>query len=204
VETVQEARRIPYDAPDARRGVSDALYEVLAPLYDPAREVVCLCIGTDRSTGDALGPLVGRALRQSAGGRMRVVGCLEDPVHASNLHDAVSRVAQSMPDAIVVAIDACLGRLETVGTITVGAGPLCPGAGVNKALPQVGAAFVTGTVNVGGFMEYFVLQNTRLSLVVSMAEVIAAGVAHAIQRLLGDGEAVGSVRGLMLPEALVV
>ncbi|MGB4514418.1 MAG: DUF1256 domain-containing protein, partial [Bacillota bacterium] len=32
---------------------------------------------------------------------------------------------------------------------------------------------VTGIVNVGGYMEYLVLQNTRLSVVAKMAEVIS-------------------------------
>ena len=48
-----------------------------------------------------------------------------------------------------------------------------PGAGVNKDLPPVGDIHLTGIVNVGGFMEYFVLQNTRLSIVFHMADVIA-------------------------------
>ncbi|MNJ05080.1 hypothetical protein D3C73_1661750 [compost metagenome] len=35
---------------------------------------------------------------------------------------------------------------------------------------------ITGIVNVGGFMEYFVLQNTRLSLVMDLAELIAKAI----------------------------
>jgi len=52
--------------------------------------------------------------------------------------------------------------------------PLQPGSGVNKQLPEVGDLHMIGIVNVGGFMEYFVLQNTRLNLVVNMARVISA------------------------------
>ncbi|MGB4008573.1 MAG: DUF1256 domain-containing protein, partial [Bacillota bacterium] len=37
---------------------------------------------------------------------------------------------------------------------------------------------ITGIVNVGGFMEYLVLQNTRLSLVIRMAEAIAGGIVN--------------------------
>ncbi|MNH47263.1 hypothetical protein D3C79_1104160 [compost metagenome] len=36
-------------------------------------------------------------------------------------------------------------------------------------------------VNVGGFMEYFVLQNTRLSLVVNMQETIGEGIVSFIK-----------------------
>jgi len=43
-------------------------------------------------------------------------------------------------------------------------------------LPPVGDMHITGIVNVGGFMEYFVLQNTRLSLVMKMSHIIAEAI----------------------------
>ncbi|MDU5948577.1 MAG: spore protease YyaC, partial [Paenibacillus macerans] len=67
------------------------------------------------------------------------------------------------------------------GSIQVVQGPLRPGAGVNKELPPVGDIHLTGIVNVGGFMEYFVLQNTRLSLVMRLADIIANCVYTAIK-----------------------
>jgi putative sporulation protein YyaC len=55
---------------------------------------------------------------------------------------------------------------------------------VNKELPEVGELHITGIVNVAGFMEYFVLQNTRLGLVMKMADVIAASLVKASHQLL--------------------
>jgi len=49
-----------------------------------------------------------------------------------------------------------------------------------------------GVVNVGGFMEYFVLQNTRLSLVMRMADVIAEGLRLALQEWCSGREAAAS------------
>lgn len=163
--------------PGAREGVAGALGAVLERECLSARPLVFVCIGTDRSTGDALGPLVGQALLRRGVAPSVVFGTLDEPAHAGNLDDVLARVHREANNAFVVAVDACLGRMENVGTITVGAGALSPGAGVNKELPQVGGAFVTGTVNVGGFMEYFVLQNTRLALVMGMAEVIGDSLA---------------------------
>jgi hypothetical protein len=40
---------------------------------------------------------------------------------------------------------------------------------------------IVGVVNVGGFMEYLVLQNTRLSLVMRMAEVISTGLINSFR-----------------------
>lgn len=135
-----------------------------------------LCIGSDRSTGDALGPLVGTLLQKQAPLGLYVRGTLEEPVHAGNLAQTLQSLHRALPGATVVAIDACLGREENIGVISAGLGALKPGAGVRKTLPQVGDLHITATVNVAGFMEFLVLQNTRLSLVVGMAEVIARAV----------------------------
>ena len=54
------------------------------------REVIILCIGSDRSTGDSLGPLVGHELNKYHLNNITVYGTLEDPVHAANLSDKLS------------------------------------------------------------------------------------------------------------------
>ena len=135
--------------------------------------VVVLCIGTDRSTGDAFGPLVGSRLVSRGLPGAVVRGTVERPVHAGNLASTLVDVHSMYRRSFVIAVDASLGPPETVGTVTVGPGPLRPGAGVHKALPIVGNAHATGVVNAGGFMEYFVLQNTRLRLVMAMANLVA-------------------------------
>ncbi len=34
------------------------LYDILKPILDSNRNIIFLCIGSDKSTGDSLGPLV--------------------------------------------------------------------------------------------------------------------------------------------------
>lgn len=151
------------------------------PSYQP---IVIICVGTDRSTGDSLGPLVGSQLSKHGLHGFHLYGTLDNPVHAMNLSDVIHEIQQQFHDPFILAIDACLGQVSSVGCIHIGHGPLKPGAGVNKELPPVGDVHITGIVNVGGFMEYFVLQNTRLSLVMSMAEVIADAIHSAIPAAL--------------------
>lgn len=158
--------------------------------YD--EDIVILCIGTDRSTGDALGPLVGSKLQSDSSRLLQVYGTLDDPVHAMNLQEKLEFIQGSHPRSIIVAIDACLGQFSHIGHINVADGPLKPGAGVKKELPAVGTFHITGIVNVGGFMEYFVLQNTRLAVVMRMAEIIASGLAKAVA-LAADESRLGSV-----------
>jgi putative sporulation protein YyaC len=139
------------------------------------RPIVIVCVGTDRSTGDALGPLVGTKLKEKKQFSFHVYGTLDEPIHAVNLEEQLSFIKKKHIDSFIIGIDACLGRLKSVGDITINEGPLKPGAGVKKELPDVGEIHITGIVNVSGFMEYLVLQNTRLSLVMKLANTIADG-----------------------------
>ena len=147
---------------------------------------ILLCIGTDRSTGDCLGPLVGSKLSAIEQDYFDVYGTLDKPVHASNLEQRLEEIRKTYENPFIIAIDACLGNQENVGYINIGNGSLQPGAGVNKNLPPVGEIHITGVVNIGGFMEYLVLQNTRLNLVMSMADLIVQGIMQAINHCSGE------------------
>lgn len=168
--------------PSDRLEFAVAVKAALTEATGAGRVIVILCIGTDRSTGDALGPLTGSRLR-SLHRYPHVFGTLDDPVHATNLPAALRDIGVAFVNPYIVAVDACLGHLESVGCVTVGRGPLRPGAAVNKELPPVGDAFITGIVNVGGFMEHLVLQSTRLNLVVKMADAIAGGLASGLDEI---------------------
>lgn len=150
---------------------------------DNSRPMAVVSIGTDRSTGDSLGPLTGTKLLEFPTAGLYVYGTLDDPVHASNMTEKLQIINRDLSNPVIIAIDACLGQSESVGNITLAAGPVRPGAGVNKNLPAVGDVHYTGIVNVGGYMEYFVLQNTRLSIVMRMANLIATSIMLAQRKI---------------------
>ena len=53
--------------------------------------------------------------------------------------------------------------------------------------------FVTGIVNFGGFMDFLILQNTRLHVVMRMADLIASGIRFVVWKL--------EKSGMLLPES---
>lgn len=136
------------------------------------RPVILLCIGTDRSTGDALGPLTGTKLQAKFIPGLTIYGTLEEPVHAENLDTALLTIKGKYHHPYIIALDACLGRLDSIGYITLAEGSLKPGTAVKKELPEVGDIHLTGIVNINGFMQYMVLQNTRLNIVWQMSDAI--------------------------------
>lgn len=155
-----------------------AVFDELLNRFDPfaERDIIILCIGTDRSTGDALGPLTGSRLRSLGMPPSCIYGTLDEPVHATNLADTLQKICEIHREPLLVPIDACLGRVERIGHINIKSGSLTPGTAVKKNLPPVGEFHISGNVNVSGYLEHLVLQNTRLSLVVGMADVIARAV----------------------------
>ncbi|MBP2651253.1 MAG: sporulation protein YyaC [Firmicutes bacterium] len=166
--------------PDALQEISGGIGNIIHDMRTCQQEIIVLCIGTDRSTGDALGPLTGSKL-QSIQQHPFIYGTLDNPVHATNLEETLAAINSAFTNPFIIAIDACLGKLENVGCISIGVGPLKPGAAVNKSLPAVGDVYITGIVNVGGFMEHLVLQSTRLNLVVRMSEIIAGSLAQTLR-----------------------
>ncbi|MBM6616925.1 spore protease YyaC [Bacillus suaedaesalsae] len=180
-EKLSVGSRILFDDDEATRKIASQLMSLFPTQLD--KQIAVVCIGTDRSTGDALGPLIGTKLEESGISFIHVFGTLENPIHAVNLEEQLTYIKDKLNNPFILAIDACLGRLKNVGCVTVATGPVKPGAGVKKELPPVGDIHITGIVNVSGFMEYFVLQNTRLNLVMKMATTISDGILEA-DRLL--------------------
>ena len=139
-------------------------------------EIVFLCIGTDRSTGDSLGPLIGYKLKEKGIRNARIMGTLDHPVHAMNLETCMERLLTSFPNALVVAVDASVGNAEHVGFITLGRGPLKPGLGVKKELEAGGDIFITGIVGSSRSGDPLMLQSIRLSIVMRLADCISRSI----------------------------
>ncbi|MGZ0050803.1 spore protease YyaC [Brevibacillus gelatini] len=143
------------------------------------REVVFLCIGSDRSIGDALGPLVGTMLLE-AGVTHRVYGTLEEPVHAFNLEPTLKAIKRQFRQPLIIGIDAGLGEKEQVGAVILKEGPLLPGRALQKMLPPVGDYHLTGVVNyLDPLPATQFLNDTRLYTVRKLAKTIVDVIAGA-------------------------
>lgn len=147
-------------------------------------KILFLCIGTDRSTGDSLGPLIGYKLMEQRLPNAKIFGTLDRPVHAMNLDYCMDGIQKNFRDHIIVAVDASLGNVEHVGYITLGRGSLKPGLGVCKELDAVGDLFITGIVGSAKNSDPIMLQSVRLSMVMRLADCISKSIGLGM-RLIG-------------------
>lgn len=191
VVTNHQFLRIPHTDPLYKQTMTEHLISWFPRI---PREYVIVCIGTDRSTGDSLGPLTGSFLTKLKPKHMTVYGTLHQPVHAQNLHEYIEIINKKHHNPFIIAVDACLGRTRSIGNLIAGVGSLKPGEALKKVLPSIGDIYITGVVNVNGFMQYAILQNTRLAIVNDMATCIASILIHIDQLLTHDRSLPASVK----------
>jgi len=150
-----------------------------------SRQVIILCIGSDRYIGDALGPLVGTYLEENT--NCVVYGSLDSPVHASNLVKVIADIHHQYQQPIIIAVDACLGNRIEIGNIEIWEGSLEAGIAVGARLPCVGHISIIGVVNASGRMGYLDLQNTPLSIVMKLSKCIGGALREAIHSIQTHG-----------------
>ncbi len=159
---------------DIKEYVASAVWR-MAPL---GGEIVVLSIGSDRVTGDCLGPLVGHML---AGRGVAVYGDLRSPVNALNVGEVAEVIARRHPRAFVIAVDSAVGAHTDIGKVRVVPRGICPAAATGKPLPRVGNISVVGIVAPKD-RGAKALSEVRLGSVISVAEAIAGGIASALAK----------------------
>ena len=137
-----------------------------------------VCIGTDRCIIDSLGPLIGTMLTKN-NICVDVYGTLEKPVHGMNVAERAREIKQKNY-SLVIAIDACLSNKTNKGIIEVRERALTPGKGIGKSLPEIGDISIIGVVDTSDKSLDELIEDTRLSMVYEMAEVITAGIINAV------------------------
>lgn len=136
--------------------------------YPNKDQLAFICIGTDRSTGDSFGPLMGTMLKQL--GFKHVYGTLDKPCDADHVESAA--LALESDEKIVIAIDACLGAEASIGSFICQQMPLVPGASVGRKLPPVGHYSIAAVVNKRGLKSYWQLQHTSLFFIYRMVHTL--------------------------------
>jgi putative sporulation protein YyaC len=137
-----------------------------------------ICIGTDKCIVDSLGPLVGTMLTKK-NLAIDIYGTLDKPVHAININEYIKIIRSKNYDN-VVAIDACLSSKKSQGIVEIREGSITPGKGIGKLLPEIGDISIIGIVDSNDKEFYNLVQDTRLSFIYDMSEVITKGILTAL------------------------
>ena len=83
--------------------------------------IIFLCIGTDKVTGDAFGPLVGYKLKNALNHiqKVDIIGDLDETVSNTNILNAIEYIQKNYKNPFIVSIDSALSVRRNVGDIIV-------------------------------------------------------------------------------------
>lgn len=145
--------------------------------------VVVVCFGSPSIAGDSLGPEVGSLLRADSSFPAFVYGTLDRPITGKNMGEWMNFVREVHSDALLLAVDACLGDKGNFGKISVRADGVCPAAacGKKKRFGDVGIIGVVGDKTGDPLSE---LMQADLDAVGALAREIAALVKAALSPAL--------------------
>lgn len=145
-------------------------------------DIVFVCIGTDKNTGDSYGPLVGMYLKEHC--VKNVYGELQNTVNAKNIGDVYEKIKTNHPNGFIVCIDACGVKKDNIGKILYKNKSLEPGSGLNKNLGKYGDYSILGGIyDQEEDFPFLVLQNTSLAMVVNLAKETCNSIVELLERL---------------------
>lgn len=156
--------------------------EVRKKEYD---KVIFFCVGTDKVVGDAFGPIVGYRLKQLFQNvpEVEVYGNLDNNLSASNISKAISHIKSKYQFPLIIAIDSAISSRKNIGKIVIQNGGMQFGKALNKNAGFVGDISIKGivsqNVNIPRY-NFKLLQNTSLSLVMTLADVVSTGIYNVI------------------------
>ncbi len=140
---------------------------------------VVLCIGSDLSVGDSLGPVTGTKLKEKLGfSGCFIYGTLAKPITANEVKYMNDFLKFTHPGCPVIAIDAAVGSAGDIGLIKIAKRAIKPGSGANKKLAKVGDISIMGIVAERSVFNYSLFSATRLNIIYKMSEIISEGIAN--------------------------
>ncbi len=160
--------------------LNNCIYELMINISKSYKKIAVICIGTDRSTGDSYGPLVGYMLSKYTLYEFDLYGTIHEPVHALTLEKTVQRI--NPEETLIIAIDSSVGYSEYVGFIGVKYGSISPGSGVGKKLPSIGDIAISGIVAISGLAPLLMLQSASLGMVYTMAEKTTRAITYSLYK----------------------
>ena len=151
------------------------------------RETVVICIGSDRVSGDMLGPLVGSSLREEYHVPCPVYGWVGASVNGVNLEEYLSMIRSRHAGSRVIAVDAALGKKKDVGCVRLKKGGIRAGGALERQGERIGDLGVVGVVAEERTPEE--VYAALLAVPFGLVEALSRNIAHIISSSLEEGSA---------------
>ena len=151
-------------------------------------EIVFLCIGTDKITGDCFGPLVGSKLNELLENHnifnINIYGTLRENVNYLNINKVIEEIYTKYKKPYIIVVDAALSKKENIGKVYIEKGKTILGNGLNKNKIQIGNLSIKAVVGKDYKLakyNFSTLQNISLNIVMTLSNIVAEAIIETIK-----------------------
>ena len=148
-----------------------------------------VCVGSDKISGDALGPMVGTMLRRR-GLPCPVYGVEGESVNGVNLAEYRGFLQRYHRGVPIIAVDAAVGRPDEIGSIKYRLGGVQAGGAMGRSEPPLGDLAILGVVGPKGGDVLSALLAVPFDIVERLAERIADKLCRVLGPMAAPVEAV--------------
>lgn len=150
--------------------------------FNLRQKPVILCVGTQKVSGDMLGPMVGSILTEKYNINSYVYGTLNNPVNGLNIEEYISFIKKIHSKSLIITVDAAMGLKNEVGLVKLKKDGIVAGAAFGRKKKTIGIGLV-GVVAEKDDNPINKLMTVKVSFVECLAEKIATVIDSSINSL---------------------
>lgn len=163
--------------------ISDKIINLIDKREISNPKLTFLCVGTDRVTGDSLGPIVGSNIEKFINNKkinnVKVIGSLEKNLNNTNIEEYTKN-----PKDITIVIDSAISNTYNIGEIIVDENNIK----VRQALNN--GKNINSNINIKCIVaknfenedaNFLMLQNVKLGIVLNLAEKVSTNLYNVIE-----------------------
>ncbi len=157
------------------------------------KQIIFLCIGTDRIIGDSFGPKVGSTLKKQLYHfkSVKVIGDLANAMTYNEIQFCTRYIKQKYKNSLIIAIDAALSDKSNIGKIFIQNRGLRYAESLGKKNNIIGNISIKGVVgedvnnSIGNFRNLKQASNEKIQ---SMTNIVSSGIIEVMNKKENNGK----------------
>lgn len=154
------------------------------------KQIIFLCVGTNKIIGDMIGPMVGEDLKNRINKNTKkeiiVFGNMENTLNLKNAKNIISNIKSKYVNPFIITIDTALGKEENLKKIYVTQGEIEIGKAVSKGIKyesHVNIKGVVGKYSNTKEKNINTLKNVEPESIFYLSSIISNGITEVIKNI---------------------
>lgn len=149
--------------------------------------IVFLCIGTNKVTGDCFGPYVGTFLKKSFNEfqNIKIIGDLNNDITYNEIKNLEKIIENECKNSLIIVIDSALSDKENIGKVFVQNRGLKYAEGLRKQNNRIGNISIKAVVGKNAnnsFRNFKTLKGVSIESVQTLSNFVARGIIEVMNK----------------------